>query len=90
MSKVWTYEHDFAEFIPVMRSGDVFECDEEMFDYWLEVLPPVYMSKVVALPNGQTVKAAFGFAEGAEEVVAFWRSGGRYFGCRTNTINPRG
>lgn len=80
----------WAEFIKIMRSGEVFECDEEMFYYWLEVLPPVYMGRRVELPSGRIVKASFGFAEGREQVVAFWQEGERYFGCRTNLINPHG
>ena len=91
---VYKYE-DWAggdgAFLTAMHSGEVFEVDEEMFMYWLEVLPPVYMSRRVTLPNGREVKASFGFAEGAEPVTAFWkeRSDGavHHFGCRTNTMN---
>ena len=90
-SKVFKYEDWQAgdgEFLKSMHSFDRFECDQEMFDYWLEVLPPVHMARNVVLPNGDEVRASFGFAEGAEEITAFWTLGKRYFGCRTNKINP--
>lgn len=80
--------------INAMRSGETFECDESFFDYFLEVLPPARMGYRAKLPNGDVIPALFGFAEGAEEIVAFWRTGKesegtvRYFGCRTNEINP--
>jgi trehalose utilization protein len=48
------------------------------------------MGRDIKLPNGEMVRANFGFAEGAEEIVVFWMRGGRYFGCRTNEINPYG
>lgn len=75
-------------FIAAMHSGQQFECDEEMWYYWLEVLPPVHMGRNVILPDGQQLRAAFGFAEGAEPVTVFWKFAGRYFGCRTKTMNP--
>lgn len=76
------------EFIKAMHSKEIFECDEEMFNYWLGVLPPVHMARNVVLPNGKEVRASFGFAEGAEEVTVFWRFAERFFGCRTSTVNP--
>ncbi len=78
-------------FINEMRSGRIFECDQEMFDYWLGVLPPIHMNYIARLPNGKEVYAQFGFAEGEENVVAFWQGqGGRYFGCQTFEIAGRG
>lgn len=74
-------------FIKAMHSGEQFECDEDMYFYWLEVLPPAFMGKRIAFPDGQTVLASFGFAEGAEPITAFWKSDGRFFGRRTTIIN---
>ena len=71
-------------FIAAMHSGEVFECDQEMYYYWLEVLPPAYLKNPVTLPNGEQVRADFGFAEGPELITVFWRKGERFFGCRTN------
>lgn len=75
-------------FIAAMHSGQPFECDEEMWYYWLEVLPPAWMRRQVVLPDGTRVLAAFGFAEGAEQVTAFYRKDGRFCGCRTSEMNP--
>ena len=100
-----------SEFLKALCSGETFECDDEMYSYWLEVLPPIHMGKLVQLPNGETVNADFGFAEGAEEITVFWSTGklgvvekpeggivcslhlagdagSRFFGCRTNRMNP--
>lgn len=71
-------------FINAMTSGEEFECDEEMFYYWLEVLPPAFMGRVVTFPDGKKVKAYFGFAEGEDRIVAFWMIGQR--GLKTEPL----
>ena len=50
--------------------GRIVEVTEEQYDYWLEVLPPKWMSG-----------SHFCFAEGAEAFRLFWRDRptGRYF-----------
>ncbi len=53
--------------------GTTAEIDEETFVYFLGVLPPKYQSG-----------GAFAFAEGAEALRLFWRSGGQSF-CRQLT-----
>lgn len=63
-------------FIQVMRSGETFEIDREMYDYWLGVLPPVRWGGVTR--DGQPYD--FAFAEGCDVLTAFWRQGERYFG----------
>jgi hypothetical protein len=68
-------------------TGEICEVDEEMFYYFLEVLPPVYMGKNVEV-KGQMRRVAYGFAEGFEEVVVFWTEGTRYFCAKTSTMNP--
>lgn len=75
------------EFIQVMRSGEQFECDEDMFFYWLEVLPPRFMHKDATFADGSKIRASFGFAEGAELITAFWKRDGRFFGRLTNMMN---
>ena len=91
---------EWTEFIKVMHSGEIFEADEEMAYYWLEVLPPVFMGRdILFLPGheGHPMRVWFGFAEGAEPITVFWRNlyknphekaEYRYFGQRTNKINP--
>lgn len=89
---------EWREFIEAMHSGEEFETDEEMWYYWLEVLPPVMMHRTLTfVPFGKTpdfartVNIDFGFAEGAEPVTVFWRSldGKRFIGQRTKTLNWR-
>ena len=82
----------WKEFIKAMHSGNEFEVDAEMFDYWLGVLPPVFMGRTITwVPchEGHPMKVDFGFAEGAESITVFWRSldGKRFFGQRTHKIN---
>jgi hypothetical protein len=73
----------WREFIEAMHSGQPAEIDQELFDYFLDVLPPVYMGRTVKLATGETVRASFGFAEGAEIITAFYRLGGRLYCCQT-------
>ena len=63
------------EFLKAMHSGEQFECDAEMYYDFLEVLPPVFMGKNIEFPDGQKVRARFGFAEGEEFITAFWMTG---------------
>lgn len=81
----------FADFIAARERGERCEIDQAIFDYFLDVLPPVFMDRWVTLNDGSTrVRAAFGFAEGAERVTAFWRArtplGLRYFAQHTTLI----
>ena len=86
-STVYTCE-TWPETIAAMHSGKTIEINEEVFDYFLEVLPPVHMGYRANLPDGTQVRACFGFAEGYEPVTAFWKQSGKYFCCRTKEINP--
>lgn len=94
--KIYTYENDFADFVKDNDGSRVLRIDKEMFYYWLEVLPPVYMGEVVPVViDGVTYnrKCSFGFAEGRETIVDFWSSGkdkdgnGVYFCKRSNRLN---
>jgi len=89
MSRVFTRD-DWKDFIEEKYSGRVFEVDEDIFEYWLEVLPPIMMNQMTQLPNGDKVKCAFWSAEGYEPVTYWWRKDGRYFGCTDlDLMNPR-
>jgi len=82
--KVYTYKNDWTPFIEARESGATLAIDEEMFYYWLEVLPPVYMNKDVNI-NGAVRRCDFGFAEGCEPITDFWRTkvdGVELFCCR--------
>lgn len=87
-AKVYEYGgQDWDEAMQKLNSGEEIEINTEFFDYFLEVLPPVYMGKFVETVNGKHVLASFGFAEGAEQVKAFWECAGRFFACQTKEMN---
>lgn len=94
MKKVYKYKctkEEWKEFIATMNSGDKFEVDEEMYYYWLEVLPPIFMHKWIDfLPGheGHKMRVEFGFAEGADYITVFFRSldGKRFYGQKTNKM----
>jgi len=79
--------------IEARDSGQVIEVDEDVYWYFLEVLPPAYMGRTVKLPNGTMQRADFGFAEGYEPITAFWQIGAnsspnrQYFCCKTEEMN---
>jgi hypothetical protein len=78
-------------FIKAMHSGEEVEIDEEMYYYWLEVLPPVFMGRTLGFPDPQhPMRYDFGFAEGAEPITVFWRNPDRtrFFCRRTAILNP--
>jgi hypothetical protein len=88
--------HDakWAEFIEAMGSGQRFEVDEEMFDYWMDVLPPVLMNQnILFFPGrkGIPTPVSFGFAEGADYITVFWVDGPKegpkhFYGQRTDKM----
>jgi hypothetical protein len=94
--KVYTYENDFKQFVKDNDGSRVLLIDEEMYYYWLEVLPPVYMDAVQpVIIDGVTYnkRCSFGFAEGRETIVDFWRAGKTaegipvFFCKRSNRLN---
>ena len=65
----------------------------EIYDYFLEVLPPAFMHKQIKLMDGTARVVDFGFAEGWENVTVFWCERkpfqpARYFAEPTNIMNP--
>ena len=82
-----TYEHDFAEFIQRRDAGEKVEIDEELYSYFMEVLPPVTWATHHSFPDGMRRFTDFGFAEGEERITAFWRDGARYFAQHTTAIS---
>lgn len=85
-AKVYTYENDFAEFVRERSTGKRLEIDEEMFYYWLEVLPPAFMQRETTLADGTRRWVSFGFAEGPERVTAFWGKDGKFFAQYCNEV----
>ena len=68
---VYDFLQDGAAYLNAVESGESIEITHDTFDYFLEVLPPVYMSRRMIL-DGIEREVAFGFAEGAELSTAFW------------------
>jgi hypothetical protein len=55
------------------RAGVICEIDEEIYDYFLDVLPPKYLGR------------GFAFAEGAEPLRYFWHVNPASYFCRQLT-----
>ena len=64
--------------------GTVIRVDGAVFDYFLEVLPPVSMGASV-VPGGR--RYAFAFAEGYENIRGFWTEGTAYYVENTGKLN---
>lgn len=88
-------EENWKETMTAIRSGERVEITENVFYYFLEVLPPVVFERAVDFVpgrEGEKVHVNFGFAEGIEPIVLFWRDkngkGGEMFSCqRSNRVN---
>jgi len=65
----------WGKFIKAMYSGAPIEIDDAMYYRWLEILPPVYQ-----------FGWQFGFAEGSEHIVDFWKHDGRFYCQKTELI----
>ncbi len=65
------------------EDGQTHEVDEKTYAHFLGVLPPVMHRFEFA---GESW--GFGFAEGADYVYAFKKSGDRYFARKTDILNP--
>jgi len=76
------------EFIQAIEEGKECEIDEEIFDYYLDVLPPAAMGSTVTLVDGRKVNVPFCFAEGAMNMIAFWSKDGKYYAQQTVNFNP--
>ena len=96
LNKVHTVEK-WDDMLHAMHSGVQTEINQEVYDYWLDVLPPVFMNKWFTFKDGQRVHAHFGFAEGSEPIVVFWKEAaadrgileGERFYCRESSLINR-
>lgn len=83
---------DMKEFCKARDTGNRVLISEELYWYFLEVLPPVWMHTTVRLPDGKDQFSDLGFAEGAERVTIFWSEGKgsekRYLAQLTGIMNP--
>jgi hypothetical protein len=78
-----------ALYFQKLDEREVVEVDEELFDYFLNVLPPVNMGERIGIlgfhPN---IRSDFGFAEGAENITYFFSRDGRHFAWQSGMMNP--
>lgn len=75
---------DIGQFCNLRDSGVRVLVSQEIYEYFLGVLPPVNMNCDVTLVDGTHAHAAFCFAEGWSVITAFWRTtDGRYFAQNT-------
>ena len=76
-----------------MSENGRIEITQKDFDYYLGVLPPVSFNKTYMLPDDtgkmRPVETQFGFAEGFEEITAFWMEGDRFYCQKTGRMNTR-
>lgn len=68
---VYDFLKDAAAYFNALESDHTLEITQGTFDYFLNVLPPVYMGRSIVL-DGHSRHVAFGFAEGCERITAFW------------------
>ena len=78
--------YNFQEFVNRSPKNQPVQIAEEVFDYFLGVLPPVTMGKTIKL-NGKMQYTSFEFAEGWENTTAFWKVREKFYAQKTNRIN---
>lgn len=77
---MFTKANDWQAFIQARNQGTLCEIDRAIFDYFLDVIPPLSMGQVVTLPNGEPQKTSFVFREGdIDPRTAFWQKGGKFY-----------
>lgn len=64
---------DLRKFWEAIEAGERVEVTREVFDYFLDLLPPAFQFRLVTLPDGLVVTAEYGFREGDGATVVFWR-----------------
>jgi hypothetical protein len=74
-------------FFEALGRGDRVQVDQQIFDWFLDILPPVFMGRVVDLIDGSSQYALYGFAEGAAIITAFWSSKQRFYAQYTNRMS---
>jgi hypothetical protein len=67
-----------------LDDGKKHKISEEMYDYFLDVLPPVAYDF-----NWNGEHWGFGFAEGADFIYGFKKQGQEFFAQKTTLVNPR-
>lgn len=65
-------EDDRKAFFEALDKGERCQVTEGVFDEFLDMLPPRFMYRTVALCDGSRVYASFGHGEGEGPTIAFW------------------
>jgi hypothetical protein len=79
---------NMEELLKAWHSGQKCRITRTVYEYYLEVLPPIYINRRVKV-DGKERLVDFGFAEGAEHITAFWTEGLNYYLQQTTEMNPR-
>jgi hypothetical protein len=77
----------WAEYINRPEPENKSEVDSEIYFYFLEVLPPIWINKDYSFNDGAVANKSFGFAEGYEPITVFWEEDGKYFSRRSKKMN---
>lgn len=76
---MYTFD-SFDEFMLSLNRGDRCEINKDLFNYFLDILPPCFMNRGVILCDGSHIIADYGLREGEEVPKAFWRTpDGKFF-----------
>ncbi len=82
-------DNDWSERLKMGEcSFQPFEVTEEVFQHFFELLPLRFVDCVVLLPDGRYQLCSFGFCEGTDFVLVFWKKDDRCFACRTTMMSP--
>ncbi len=75
-------EKNWTEFLTKRDSGKLVQIDQEMFDYWQELLPPITQSN-----------SSFYFAEGFSPIIHFFKeedeTGRELFYCQSTLVKNK-
>lgn len=67
---------EWKDFLKGMNSGLAVWIDKDMYYYWLECIPPIYMG------SGWQ----FGFCEGSGNVIDFWKFEDKFYCIKSDCI----
>ncbi len=86
-AQVFTLNDKSAFYQACFRESRRCEINEELFYEFLDLLPPKVMYREMRLTDGSIQRVTFGFCEGEDIIVGFWKApGGRFFACPTTEV----
>lgn len=69
----------------LLGAGGRVEIGPALWDYYRDVLPPKSMGETYTIA-GKPIKTSFGYAEGRDWIIGFWRECGRCYAQRTEVM----